>query len=857
MRYRLTFLIISMFLARLASAQIAFSEVAHSVGIDYSGPSFGSSWGDFNGDGRPDLWVGSHGNDPRLYINTVTGAFELLPGTGAFRADNHGAAWADFDNDGDQDLLMLNGAQGGSGFGANVLLVNSAGQLVDKAAEFGLDYRLGRGRTPLWFDWNGDGQLDVFLTNDPRPDGLAPSALFTRHGGSFIFDNALAGIYLSSNNSFAQLGWSHAVDRPILMVQRPDYPQLLMRYDVIPFQRVAEQFAFPVSHSIPLVRKAQDVGFRDFDVDGQEDFFVLQARSPKGSVLSDGQLSGRLENGTGIEVGLQFSGGGGSINFSFRPFQYAWQGNIFIGATGFHPNSPDFSLDAGNIEHQGLAGHAIAGEMAIYIGFDVNVQRWTILASSKNWFGITYVANGVQAITDVTDINIETSDGAKKDILLLNKGGRLVDATAPAHLDMPTSCVSVAAADFDNDMDIDLYLVCRGVAGNKPNLLLVNNGDATFSPLANAGGAAGSLIGVGESATVADFDLDGFVDIFVTNGGGALPFGSGPDQLFRNLGNSNNWIELDFSGVESNADGIGARVEVLAGGIRQVRLVDGGMHRFSQDHARLHFGLAGYQIVDEILIDWPSGSRQVLSDVMPNQILRIIECTGPLLAEDNIETDRGQAITVDLLANDTCLDNVPISVSLGALSTPSAGTLGLDISTNRMTIRPAADFAGQVTFTYTVSDARGRESTAMVNVHVNDLPQALPDSADAESGNPINIDILSNDSGLVDGLKQVRVTIPPASGGTAGIDAGQLVYASPVDFSGTDSLEYEIIDNNGDSSTAIVTIEVHKAALAPVENNPVDNNPDMPAIDTSGGGGAVHFLVLLTMLLLIPLRRSG
>jgi hypothetical protein len=142
---------------------------------------------------------------------------------------------------------------------------------------------------------------------------------------------------------------------------------------------------------------------------------------------------------------------------------------------------------------------------------------------------------------------------------------------------------------------------------------------------------------MGEAVAVADYDLDGFIDIFVTNGRQALPFGSGPDQLFRNLGNTNNWLELDLVGVESNRDGIGARVHVLAGGITQTRLVDGGMHRFSQDHARLHFGLAENQIIDEIVVDWPSGSRQVLANITPNQILEVVESPSSDVDNDGVQ----------------------------------------------------------------------------------------------------------------------------------------------------------------------------------------------------------------------------
>ena len=116
------------------------------------------------------------------------------------------------------------------------------------------------------------------------------------------------------------------------------------------------------------------------------------------------------------------------------------------------------------------------------------------------------------------------------------------------------------------------------------------------------------------------------MDIFVTNGYGTLPFGNGPDQLFRNTGNGNSWIMIDLEGVQSNRDGIGARVQVTSGGKAQSQILGGGMHRFSQDHSRLHFGLAQYVVVDQIVVDWPSGARSVMTNVPARQILSISEC---------------------------------------------------------------------------------------------------------------------------------------------------------------------------------------------------------------------------------------
>jgi hypothetical protein len=200
------------------------------------------------------------------------------------------------------------------------------------------------------------------------------------------------------------------------------------------------------------------------------------------------------------------------------------------------------------------------------------------------------------------------------------------DWTVAAGLDAPASCPSVVAGDFDNDMDVDLYLVCRGVIENAPNILYENQGDGTFLAVPEAGGAAGSSLGIGDTVVMADYDRDGFLDLFVTNGAWPPPFDDdGPHQLFRNLGNGNHWLEIDLEGVVSNRDGIGARVLATAGEVTQLREQGGGMHNNSQDHQHIHFGLGSNTMVDRLTVHWPSGVVQELQNVPADQVLRIVE----------------------------------------------------------------------------------------------------------------------------------------------------------------------------------------------------------------------------------------
>jgi len=134
-------------------------------------------------------------------------------------------------------------------------------------------------------------------------------------------------------------------------------------------------------------------------------------------------------------------------------------------------------------------------------------------------------------------------------------------------------------------------------------------------------------VGTADSVVTADYDVDGDIDLFVTNGLNNEPPGTGgPVKLFRNTAstNGNHWIELDLQGTVSNRDAIGARVIVTAGGIAQLREQNGGYHRWSQDYDRIHVGLANNTTAD-VRIEWPSGEVDTHLDLTADRIYRIIE----------------------------------------------------------------------------------------------------------------------------------------------------------------------------------------------------------------------------------------
>ena len=620
-----------------------FQDITYGSGINYKGASYGVAWGDYNNDGFSDLWVGNHGFAATLYQNLGDGTFADVT-LEAFghqpKGDFHGTAWADFDNDDDLDLIQLVGADVGKSTLddpqiANRLYVNDGGVFSDRAIDLGLGYIGSRGRNPLWFDYDNDGWLDLLQGAGKRGDGRVPATIFQQESARFVDLRPSLGFDLEPTR-FGILSDLVGDNTPEMILLNPDTG--ISIYDATEIEDLTDSILTAEYH-------AKDLISEDFNGDLLPDLYLTRRG------LSNSAFTAPSSNSLNLNLlaeaehkGITFKTEG-EITINLWTFGFALEEidpeNVFIGASALNPQDLDIAIATENPtiteltltlnpddpQVAGLAPFTPGEAEGLYIGYDWASAAWEIHLSTPDKDLVAATIDSASEIRETKALNFNNDLHPSSDRLLLNNGDTLFDRTVGSGINrVRTAGVSAVAGDFDNDMDLDIYVVTSNAAGNEPNVLYDNQGDGTFEAVADLGDGVGSNLGIGHTVTTADYNNDGFLDLFLTNGDFPhLLNQDAPYQLLENEGNDNHWLQIDLEGIASNRDGIGAKVYVTAGGVTQLRQQSGGMHDGVQNDSRLHFGLAQNTLVDEIRVEWSSGIVQSIENVEVDRIFNIVE----------------------------------------------------------------------------------------------------------------------------------------------------------------------------------------------------------------------------------------
>ena len=143
--------------------------------------------------------------------------------------------------------------------------------------------------------------------------------------------------------------------------------------------------------------------------------------------------------------------------------------------------------------------------------------------------------------------------------------------------------------------------------------------DARFENVTNVSGSGTTVAHSSRGAAFGDVDNDGDIDMLVMN------MNESPSLLRNDYSGASHWIELQLEGISSNRMAIGALVTVTVNGRSSIRTIASQSSYYSHDDARVHFGLGDSKTAQSVVIRWPAGTVQSLTDVSGDRIVKIRE----------------------------------------------------------------------------------------------------------------------------------------------------------------------------------------------------------------------------------------
>lgn len=628
-------------------AQTVYTDIAQEAGIDVDRTDWAMSIGDIDSDGFADLYINTHTTEGLFFRNVPESPlsfesfdFEFDRREEFDHGDQHTAALVYVDGDTCLDLSVAQGSGLGQQERPNWLLSLGCGTRVqDGTARAGTGDDRGRGRAPIWLDVDLDGIADFVQLNHRL--GGHPTRLY-RGRGDGRFDDWTEGSGLDID---ADMDGGVAVD-----LDDDRDPDLVLCGRRVYVYRNNGDGTFTdvtLASNVHVIGATARAVAGDINGDEIPDLVIFDRKGPGGvRMTQDGELryilplldaghsevTFRTDSDT-LEF-VSYMIGGQDPDALNRRF-------TFLGAEGVHPHRtpfvfPDptvFSPHSFEDVFEGAPAQLVGG-MGIFLWKEGPGGPWHLRAIAdgrnfpRNRRGMAQYAKGWfrgnEPITDIfVDAQVPPDTTAIRYVFLGNGDLTFHDASNVSGLrgaDVPVN--DVALADFDNDGDSDLYLATGTGVFNEPDEVYLNDGTGVFVPSDGWLSLPREPRGSADLVAVADFDIDGSLEIVVHNGGGIDPF-TGPVNLYRADGIDGHWLQIDLRPLSDGPTALGTRVSVSAGGRTQVRHWTQGQGNRSQDEAVLHFGIGNAEIIDRLEIEWPNGAMRTLTEVAIDQRIRI------------------------------------------------------------------------------------------------------------------------------------------------------------------------------------------------------------------------------------------
>jgi hypothetical protein len=526
----------------------------------------GVAAGDVNGDGLPDLYFTSNLEPNRLYLNKGNYKFEDVTEKAGMAGPpgwKTGVTMADVNGDGHLDIYV-SAVSYLTLHGRNALYINDGtGKFTDKTDKYGLGFS-GYSTQALFFDYDGDGDLDMYLLNYSTHDDAGVSTHPKREG-----HHPRAGdrLYRNDHNHFVDVS------------------------DKAHIYGGVEGFGLGVVAS-------------DLNMDGCPDLFVANDFQENDFVYvnnCDGTFTESIASALGHTSRFSMGVDAADFNNDLKP-------DLMV--ADMLPDSEAILKTSANAEDFKIY------DLKVKAGYFPQLSRNTLqLNRGKGRFSeIGYLAGVYATDWSWAPLFADLDNDGFKDLFVTNGIYR-----RPNDMDYITyvgnSAVQASLAGGINEKNLSLVKKMPQVP--IANFAFHNNGNLTFTNMAEEWGLAQP--GFSNGAVYVDLNNSGALDLVVNNV-------NAPASIYQNRArtvNGKHFLTVTLRGEGANTEGIGAKVIIGQRGAKQLleQMPTRGFQS-SVDH-RLHFGLGSSPLIDSLTIIWPDGRYQVLTNVAADRILAL------------------------------------------------------------------------------------------------------------------------------------------------------------------------------------------------------------------------------------------